>query len=208
MPWPQGYRLRRGSIQTGSETRQVARRVNRHARSHRTEVISCALRLEEEAQALLEKHGVSTDDESLRPILFQPLKGVRRAGESAGALMTCNDYLQMGRRRRSLAALHRQLQRDYEAGLSCLVPTLDTLKSWSRRFEWQARALLFDTGEDWVIREQLDLRRQYRKLAGWKLDRHKALPAEEEQADEHIEEKSDQHKPAKTSRNRPFIHQE
>lgn len=79
--------------------------------------------------------------------MVELLAGERKERESTKAIQACNDYLLMGPGR-SLQKLHRI----YIGYTSEKPPVshLRTLAEWSRRYEWQARAALYDT----AIQEQ------------------------------------------------------
>lgn len=70
-----------------------------------------------------------------------PLAGERQKGETAKAVVACNDYLRMGPSR-SLAKV-RQI---YVGATSIQPPTkhLRTLQEWSARYGWVARAEQYD----------------------------------------------------------------
>ena len=69
------------------------------------------------------------------------LAGERQPGETARAVQACNEFLRQGPGR-SLAGLLRKYGKMRENA----APTTssDTLSSWSRRFDWPARAEAFD----------------------------------------------------------------
>ena len=177
MSWPRRHRLHSGSVQISADTLIPVRRSNRHARSHVNNIFVQALRLEDEEPEMLAKHWMTIDE--WPPM--QPLRGVRRVGESEGAVMACNDYLRL--EKRSLAKLRQQWQRDYEQGMTCFVPTLDTFKSWSRRFQWQARALLHDAQTQDDLRLKLDQRRTGMETAKKEFQRRASLKCSENLAE-------------------------
>lgn len=119
---------------------KVGRR-NIHHPGHKARVIIQAARLAAEEKTLsieeLEKH------------LIRPLRGVRREGESNLAVMACNDYIRWPRR--SLVRTQKQQQQlEDHLGYGNTAPTLNTFKSWSRRFDWQARAYLYDEARNTI----------------------------------------------------------
>ena len=74
----------------------------------------------------------------------QLLAGAAQSGESSKAIQACNDYLRMGPGR-SLAELHRQYT-DHDSGTRLDPPTevYTTLRNWSSRYDWAARAAQWD----------------------------------------------------------------
>ncbi len=73
------------------------------------------------------------------------LSGIRQPGETDRAIIACNDFLLLGRKR-SL----RRLLSWYESQLGSVATTsLDTLKRWSTRFGWYDRAAIFGHGPEW-----------------------------------------------------------
>jgi len=113
--------------------------VNRHSDQHQEKVQQQVRRLISEERAYRDRWaaGLNGDGDCLLT------RGVRHPGESDYAVAVCNMYLHLGPRR-SLAKTLKRWRWDYNHCLVAKVPTLDTLKSWSRRYEWQARAYLFD----------------------------------------------------------------
>ena len=91
------------------------------------------------------------------------LVGTAHSNESSAAIRACNDYLRMGPGRsvRGLGAQYRTTATD-------LAPTQSyaTLRAWSEKFEWQARAKQFDAHED----ELLNARREQVMSQGLALD--------------------------------------
>lgn len=79
------------------------------------------------------------------------LSGQRQSGESDNAVVACNDWLRMGTGR----TLSRLLSK-YAEIRHITPPTTssDTLKNWSARFDWQARAVEFDAG--WEARKNAE----------------------------------------------------
>lgn len=79
------------------------------------------------------------------------LSGQRQKGESDNAVIACNDWLRLGTGR----TLPRLLER-YAVMHQSAPPTasLDTLKKWSVRFDWQARAVQFDA--TWEVRKNAE----------------------------------------------------
>lgn len=72
---------------------------------------------------------------------LQLLAGEKQKGESARAIQACNDYLRMGpgRSLRALAGKYSDIQQN-----TAPTQSSDTLFRWSTRFDWQARAELYD----------------------------------------------------------------
>jgi hypothetical protein len=86
------------------------------------------------------------------------LAGERRERESRRAVEACNDYLRLGPGRSLTALLQEYAELDQSRP-----PTraLGTLKLWSQRFEWQARADAYDAEiERRRQAEQVELDRQ------------------------------------------------
>lgn len=151
------------------------RSVNRHSPQQQDKVSDQVCRLINEERAYRDRWAAGLNGEGDRLLLT---RGVRRPGESDYAVAVCNMYLHLGPRRRSLIWTLKRWRWDYRHGLAAKVPTLDTLKSWSRRYEWQARAYLFDhisLGQVLCLnelaeeirqdaRQELDRRRLVRKL--------------------------------------------
>lgn len=116
-------------------------RKNIHHPGHKVRVIIQAAHLAAEEKSLaneeLEKHRI------------RPLRGVRREGESNLAVMACNAYVRWPRR--SLVRVQKLWQQEEDIlGYGNTAPTLNTFKSWSRRFDWQARAYLYDEARNTV----------------------------------------------------------
>lgn len=70
-----------------------------------------------------------------------PLIGERQKGESKNAVIACNDWLRMGpgRTLRALEQKYREVSRK-----SAPTQSIGTLNKWSRQYDWQARADLYD----------------------------------------------------------------
>ena len=127
MPWS-----KRGEGCVGIN--RECRPINRYSMEHRRHVRRRALEL------MAAEEAARYEEDTCQ---LQPLSGVRLLGESDLAVSCCNDYLLMPRR--SLAKLRARHQRRWKTlGGVGKMTTLDTYKSWSRRYDWQARALLFD----------------------------------------------------------------
>jgi hypothetical protein len=75
----------------------------------------------------------------------QPLRGVRQPGESSLAVFACNDYLWLGSHRSFAKLLKAWLSSPPQTLLIGEPATLNTLKQWSRRFDWQAQFRLAGT---------------------------------------------------------------
>lgn len=156
----------------GTPTRspKKPRPVNRHSPGQQDKVLDQVRRLINEERAYRDRGAAGLDDDHLLLI-----RGVRRPGESNYAIAVCNMYLLLGPRRRSLAWTLKRWRFDYRHGLVAKVPTLDTLKSWSRRYEWQARAYLFDhISLDEVLRRN-ELAEEIRQDARQELDRRRLV---------------------------------
>lgn len=86
------------------------------------------------------------------------LAGERQKRERDRAVIACNDYLLMGPGR-SLEKLWRQYreQKWHQTGTKPAPPTrrLRTLKEWSSRYDWQARAKLYDAKQERVKTEKV-----------------------------------------------------
>lgn len=72
---------------------------------------------------------------------LQPLKGQRQKSESDNAVIACNDWLRMGTGRTLPELLHRYSEIPQDTP-----PTnsIETLKTWSKKFLWAERATEFD----------------------------------------------------------------
>lgn len=72
---------------------------------------------------------------------LQPLKGHRQKSESDNAVVACNDWLRLGTGR-TLSALIEK----YSESFQNTPPTtsINTLKDWSKKFEWAERATEYD----------------------------------------------------------------
>jgi hypothetical protein len=95
--------------------------------------------------------------------MIELLAGERQERESKNAILTCNDYLRLGPGR-SLSAL---LAYYAETGQN-QPPTRSkaTLKEWSQRFGWQARAAAYDAEAERQRKErdaELERRREARR---------------------------------------------
>lgn len=71
------------------------------------------------------------------------LAGERQVGETDKAAQACNDWLRLGTGRTMPRLLERY--RDLPQN-TAPTTSLDTLQSWSKRFDWQVRAAEFDAG--------------------------------------------------------------
>lgn len=70
--------------------------------------------------------------------MIELLAGVRSAGESDRAVVACNDWLRMGAGR-TLVKINQNQPKSTKIG---------TLKVWSARYEWAARAAEFDAAAE------------------------------------------------------------
>ena len=80
------------------------------------------------------------------------LAGTKVKRETERAIIACNDYLRLGAGR-SIAKLIDRYQNATEAPPST---RLKTLKDWSRKFGWQARAAEYDAKIEQVKNEERD----------------------------------------------------
>ena len=83
----------------------------------------------------------------------KPAAGVRYADESHLAVAVCNAYLRLQSKRSLVRVYNSWHEQEMREGRFDELFTLDTLKSWSRRYQWQARALLFDAHPGSVMHE-------------------------------------------------------
>ena len=81
-----------------------------------------------------------------QPQKIQPLAGQRSDQETDAAVSACNDYLRMGPGRSLQGLLDGY--RPQSAPKAPPTKRLETLKDWSGRFEWQARAGAYDAEID------------------------------------------------------------
>jgi hypothetical protein len=79
---------------------------------------------------------------------LEPLVGERQEGETAPAVVACNDYLRMGYRRSMNSLADRYKEQHEETGMK--VPTLQPsqLYKWSANFGWVARAEAYDMAKE------------------------------------------------------------
>lgn len=70
--------------------------------------------------------------------------GTRFSGESVLAVMACNAWLQMGRRR-NMPDLAKRFQAHQLDGLKVPTTSTHTLWAWSYRFDWASRAFIYDS---------------------------------------------------------------
>lgn len=154
MPWPKQHQFKRAGLSGDSSTRARGARPDNVPPASNAKICRQAMELAIEECRLGGRIVLNESGE-------HPICGVRRAGESVWAMAICNEYLLMPKR--SLLKLQRRCLRKAYHGLLVKAPTLDTLKSWSRRFDWQARALLFDWQDAPEMRRMLDaIERSYR----------------------------------------------
>jgi hypothetical protein len=75
----------------------------------------------------------------------QLLVGAVQSNESTAAILACNQFLRMGPGRsvRGLASAYRKMAQN-----SAPTQSYSTLRSWSEKFDWSARAVIFDADED------------------------------------------------------------
>lgn len=99
------------------------------------------------------------------------LAGEPLSGETKRALLACNDYLRMGPGR-SLAKLLNHYQAGSETPPS---KRLNTLKGWSAAFDWQARAVSYDTAIERRKTEQVEARRRFAMEHGFALDYERVI---------------------------------
>ncbi len=137
--WSRRYEIKKPRHPLAKATSKGTR-VNRHSPEHQDKVMEQVHRLIRDERAYRDRWAMDIDGEGER---LRVERGVRRPEESNYAVSVCNTYLRMGPCR-SFAKLLDRLQWDFEHGLAAKVPTLNTLKSWSRLYEWQARAYLTD----------------------------------------------------------------
>lgn len=90
------------------------------------------------------------------------LAGERQPGESARAVQACNDFLRQGPGR----SLPRLLKRYTKTHQDPPTRSLDTLKDWSAKYGWTARAEAFDVG----VEKLKNIQRQKELGTGLALD--------------------------------------
>lgn len=73
--------------------------------------------------------------------LLQPLNGQRQSAESDKAVQACNDWLRLGSGRSLTELIEKYTDSPQKAPPTT---SLDTLKGWSSKFKWAARAAEFD----------------------------------------------------------------
>lgn len=100
---------------------------------------------------------------------IQPLNGERQKSESDNAVLACNDYLRMGGNR-SLARLVVEYTKTDQN--QPITESLQTLKGWSTKFDWQSRAALYDAEIERQKDEQAKANMQkYLALDYWRVQK-------------------------------------
>ena len=163
MPWPTRYRLPKSTdsvavdqpvrVDTSLKATRSVKAVNRHSTSHQHRVLNQAITIaaQEREERLYPLRPLKAGE--VRRPGAKPAAGVRYPDESHLALAVCNAYLRLYPKR-SLARVYSSWhEEEMQQGRYDELFTLDTLKSWSRRYHWQARALLFDARPGSVMHE-------------------------------------------------------
>lgn len=92
-----------------------------------------------------------------KAVRVELLAGKRQPRESHIAVQACNDFLRLGPGRSLPDLLARYTANDQESPPTA---SMGTLKQWSARFDWQARAALYDAGIERETNQVVERRRR------------------------------------------------